>query len=216
MGGVALAHAVVGDRLLAVLAHRHALAIHRVAGDRRIDGLPGGEPPLGNGQVFALDLAGLQRLHQRRVGFQGPRHYHHAAGVLVQPMHDAGARQLLQAGIAVQQAVEQGAAGMTRRRMHHQPGRLVDDKKLFVLVEQAELDGLRPVEGLRALRDVQIQPVADRYLVFGPGHRAVEQHLALADPALLATAREIGQQAVQRLVQAQSVLGGPDDQLLPK
>ena len=39
-----------------------------------------------------------------------------------------------------QQRVDQRAAGMARRRMDDQPGRLVDDQQVVVLVDDAERD----------------------------------------------------------------------------
>ena len=79
----------------------------------------------------------------RRVGLgddQQPR------GVLVDPVHDArpeppaDARQ--RAAAMVQQRVHQRPVGRARRRMHHQPGGLVDDDEVGVLVDDVERDRL--------------------------------------------------------------------------
>ena len=58
-------------------------------------------------------------------------------------------------GIARQQAVEQRAAPVARRRMHHQAGRLVDHQQVLVLVQHGQRHRLGP-EGLALRRRPQL------------------------------------------------------------
>ena len=69
--------------------HRHALAVDGVAADGPLDGAAADYLPLHQGQVLALDLAGLQGGRQVGVGLQGLGHHQQAAGLFVQTMHYA-------------------------------------------------------------------------------------------------------------------------------
>ena len=82
----------------------------------------------------------------RRVGLGGDDQ---AGGVLVQAMHDprpAHPADADQAFAAVRdQGVDQGPVRVAGRRMHDQPGRLVDHDQGFILVG----DGQRDILSLR-------------------------------------------------------------------
>ena len=66
-----------------------------------------------------------------------------AARVLVEPVHDARARQRRQRRRVMQQRVEQRAVAIAAARMHDQSGRLVDDEQRRVLVDDRQRDRLR-------------------------------------------------------------------------
>ncbi len=89
---------------------------------------------------------------------------HDAAGVLVEavddarPLDAADARQAVAA--MVDQRVDQRAGPVAGAGMHHQPGRLVDDDQLGILVEDVERDVL--ALGLRGLRLGQRRPLPSR------------------------------------------------------
>ena len=172
-----------------------------MAADGRLDGAAGGEPAGHQGAVLAVDLALRQSRHQALMCQWGAGHHHQAGGVLVQAVHDAGTRQARQALVVVQQGVLQGAVGVARGRVHHQPGGLVDHQQVLVLVADLQRDGLGKAFHLPLRLGVQFHPVAGRDLVALSGGAAVEQGTALADPGLQAAARVVVEQPRQRLVQ---------------
>ncbi len=71
-----------------------------------------------------------------------------AAGVLVEAMDDAGARQPRRAPVRDAAARSAACPASCRARMHHEPGRLVDDQERVVLVHHGKLDGLGHVSCL--------------------------------------------------------------------
>ncbi|KAG1317800.1 hypothetical protein G6F63_015511 [Rhizopus arrhizus] len=105
----------MGDRFLAVLAHGHLQAVARVAVDRRIGRAAGHQCAPHDGQVLPVHVACGQLLDQRGLRLQGLGHHHHAAGVLVQAVHDAGTRQHRHRRVAEQQGIAQGARPRTAR-----------------------------------------------------------------------------------------------------
>ena len=154
---------VVGQCVLAAMAHQgHALAIPRIAPDRALD-IPGGrvgQAP-GQGEIGTIQVA---RGESRRQGGQrllGFGDHHHAGGVLVQPVHDAGPAFAADAGQGVaamgQQRVDEGAVQVARRRMHDQPSRLVEHDQVAVLIQYGKVDRLRL--GLCRHRRGWIEPV---------------------------------------------------------
>ena len=87
---------------------RHAQAVARVAAYGRFDALLGCTAPsaFGQGQILAVHAARGDRLYQGVHSLAGARHHHQAAGIFIQPMHNARARHGGQAGVHSQQAVE--------------------------------------------------------------------------------------------------------------
>ena len=109
---------------------------------------------LDDGQVLPLDVV---RLEQRLEGADGPgraRQRQRAGGALVEPMDDPDERP--PAAVADRQVapgpLDQGVALVVECREGQQPGGLVDDQDVAILVEHAELarDGPR----LGAVREV--------------------------------------------------------------
>ena len=76
------------------------------------------------------------------VGFGG---HQQAAGLLVQPVHDAGPAHPANAGKTVaamrQQGMHQCTLPVTGGGMHDQPGRLVDDDQLAIFISHIKRDG---------------------------------------------------------------------------
>ena len=74
-------------------------------------------------------------------------HDEQAGGVLVEPMHDARPLHAADARQAVaamgDERVHERAGLMSRRRVDDQPGRLVDDDEVVVLVHDGKIDGFR-------------------------------------------------------------------------
>jgi hypothetical protein len=108
------------------------------------------------------------------------------------------------AGVARQQAVEQGAAPVAGRRVHHQAGGLLMTQQVLVFVHHVQRHRLRH-EGLALGRgtqlDGQASPALTRAFRDGLARRAVERDGARLDQLLQVAARELGHQRGQRPVQ---------------
>ena len=147
-----LLNAVVRHRLAtAPRHHRHFGAFTRVAANRRIDGAAGDQRPLGDGVVLPLHAARGQLVHQRRVRLKREGNHQQAAGVLVEPVHDAGTRNRVGLGKVMQQRILQRAITLTGARMDGQSGRFVDHRHIRVGVHDLQRHLLRcyPVIGQR-------------------------------------------------------------------
>ena len=133
-------------------AHRHALAIGRVATDRALDSARVGARHAAHQRaVDALDAVILELRGERDVRGVALGDDQHARRAAIEPVHDAGPQHAADAGeiaAVVQQRVHERAARVTGRRMHDEPGGLVDHDQVGVLVEHDERDRL----GLRVER----------------------------------------------------------------
>ena len=98
---------------------RRTRSLLAVPADGRIDSTTGDDHANDDGFVDAADAARLQLLDQARLRLQRLGDYHQPRRVLVQTMHDAGARHIDQIRHMVQQCIEQRAIGMPCRGMHH-------------------------------------------------------------------------------------------------
>ena len=202
MGTIARDHTIMRDRLAAGVAYRHALAIHRMAVDRRIDMPACGHHAHGHRLVFALDRALGQIRDQFRVRGKGLGHHENAGGVLVEPMHDARPRQRGQRCVVVDQRILQRAIRVAGAGMHHEPGRFVDHQNGVVLVDDIERDRLGDHAGI-----VRLAGHEQAYLLaagdLGLGHRrfAVDRERALGEPVLQARTRVVGQHFSQSPIQ---------------
>ena len=115
--------------------------------------------------------------------------------------------------VARQQAVEQGARPVARRRVHHQAGRLVQHQQVVVFVQHRQAPSAR---GRKArLSSVGTSSSATRWPARTlrdavSAHRAVDPHMAALDQLLQVAARELRRQRHQHLVQALAMLGRCD------
>ena len=136
-----------------VAALRHDGAQHAVAGaaERRVDGARIACRRAPHQRLIgALELAGAamvgKGVGQRAMRGVGLGDHHDAAGVLVEAVDDARPPDAADAGQAVaammDQRVDQRAGPVAGAGMDDQPGRLVDDDDLGVLVENIERDRL--------------------------------------------------------------------------
>ena len=123
MSAEALHDPHMGHRLAAIGAHRHLGAGGAMPADGLIDGAAAGQHPQAHRHIAALDLPRRQRRHQRAVGFDRPRHDHQAAGVLVQPVDQAGPRHQGQLRVQPQQGVLQRPGRDCRPRDARPPRR---------------------------------------------------------------------------------------------
>ena len=148
--GVALQHLPMRHRLAAALAHGALLTRFGAAVERRVDGaarLIGRTPD--EGEIAALQTAFAfvgELLAERTMRCVGLGHDHEAAGVLVEPMHDARAFHAADAGETVaamrDQRVDQRAGRVSRGGVDDQAGGLVDDNERVVLIDDIERNGL--------------------------------------------------------------------------
>ena len=115
------------------------MALARGAADRRVD-RPGarGEPPFGQRQVGALDLAPPHLLLQRRVGLVVAGDDEQPAGPLVEPVDDAGALGVGAAAEQLDELVDQRRPAVRGRRVDDQAGGLVDDGEALVQMDDAQ------------------------------------------------------------------------------
>ncbi len=208
----------IGACRLAAGAHRHAQPGRRVAADRCVDRLLGRRHcAVGQCAVAPLHLARGDRPHQRRDRRRRLAHDHQAGGVLVEPVHDAGARQRRGAGMVREQPVEQRARPVARGRVHHQSGGLVEHQQVLVLVDDRQRHRLRregPALGGRHQFEFDLLAGAQAARGHGAG-LAVDAHMAVAHQRLQPAARELRRQRDQQLVQPPAVRGGIDGDAAP-
>ncbi len=202
-GAEALDDVDVRARGLAGRDDGHLGALRRMAPDRRVDRRRAREVAEHDRDVLALDAARRQLPDEIDLRGPGLRDDHEPARVLVEPVHDARARQRGQRGRVMQQRVLQRAVAVAAARMHDEAGRLVEDEERVVLVHDRERDRLRghAVVGRRRRfgdddRLAAVQLVARRH-----DDRRADDDLAGLDPALEAIARMLRQQLRQRLVE---------------
>ena len=156
---------------------------------------------------------------QPLVGGVGLGRHHHAGGLLVQAVDDAGpghAADPRQAVAAViEQGVDQGAGLAAGGRVGGHAGRLVDDDQIGVLVQHAQRDVFRQGFGGDRRRDRHLID-AGRRLDLAVGHRARlaaldhQRHLARGDQRLQPGPRQVRRGGGQGLVQALSGQVRPD------
>ena len=198
-------------RLVCEVHHRHAQAVARVTPHRRLH-LPLARPGpcvVRQREVLAAHIAGGNHGHQRIHGRTRAGHHHQAAGVLVQPVHDAGTRQQHGLGVPPQQTVQQSAAPVAGCRVHHEARGFVDHQQVFVLKHDVQRHRFR-LECLALRRGAQFNaafvPCAHLRGRLG-GHHTIHGDGTRLDQLLQVTAGKLGHTCGQRLVQACAVLG---------
>ncbi|MNC54706.1 hypothetical protein D3C75_1042000 [compost metagenome] len=82
----------------------------------------------------------------------------------------------------VQQRVEQGAAGMPGRRVHNQPGRLVDHQDVVVFVDDIQFDIFCDPLALGLLFGLQGKQRATMNKVSRAHDCTIDRQAALFDP----------------------------------
>ena len=208
VGAEAAPHSIMRYRWLAARRHRHALAVHRVATNRRVHRSTRHRHAVDHRQILPRDGSRLHLRDQRGVRSRAARHHQQATGVLIQAMHQTGARQCRQFRRAMQQGIDQRAIAMAGGRMRHQPGRFVNHQQIVIFVQYDQRNRLRQSRGF----DLELQiaahgfPAGDR--VARPTNDAVHPQLARLEPLLQTTARIGRQQLRQCLIQPHSGTGG--------
>ena len=193
-------------RLVRQVHHRHAQTVGRVTANRLLHGRGRRRRPgfVGDGQVLTLHVTGCNQLHQRVHGLACTGHHHQATGVFVQAVNNARPGHVRGQRVQRQQAVEQGAAPIAGRGVHHQTRRFVDHPQMRVFVDHVDGHGFR-YESLRLGRGAQghLNLVPQAHLGRHLGHdTAINQGIALLNQLLQIAARELGHHLSQRFVQA--------------
>ncbi len=101
----------------------------------------------------------------------------------------------------MQQRVEQRAVGMPGRRMHHQPGRLVDHQNLVVFIDDVERNVLRHPFALRLLFGAQLEHRTGMHGVAGAQHGAIHRQQTILDPGREARTRVFGEELRRDLIE---------------
>ena len=195
--------AVVGDRLASVAAYRHARALRAMTADGFIDGATASHDAVAERKVLAADLARRERAYQRGMGDWRARHEQQPGGVLVEAMHNAGARHGGEGRLEFEQRVLQRTSRDSGAWMHHESGRLVDHQQRGITVQDAKRQ--RGGAGLHAgdcgeLR-LDTQPLARPHGVAALRNGTVELHPTSVDPALQASPRVLRQQPCKHCVE---------------
>ena len=191
--GAGSQQSVVGAGRLAGrrLHDSHAQTVAFVTADVALDGALGRRLAAGDGQVASSHLPAGQLGGQAGKGAFAAGADQQAAGVAVQPVDDAGPRQPGGLRVGMKQAVHEGVAPVSGGGMGDEPGRLVDDGDVGVLMDDGKrhrvgckggvaFQRLRfDLNALDALQAQRRQP----YLL-------VDAHCSQGDPALDACARD--------------------------
>ncbi len=206
--------------MLGQVHHRHAQPLARVAADRRVDDAARPAPASGRAPIARYWRA----TSRAAIIAPAPSMAARVRATTISPLVSLSRRWTIPARgssprlrIARQQAVEQRAAPVARRRVHHQPRRLVDHQQVLVLVHHRQRHRLG-AEGLALRRGPQLDASASPALTRWAGRLARRPLTATAPPfdqLLQVAARELGHQLRQRLVQAHAVPGCVERELAP-
>ena len=140
-------HEGIGSRRAAVGHDRHALSIPGMAGQRcldhsgaRVQMTPGER---GVGACHPARGNGVAEPSMREVGLGDD---HETGGVAIEAMHDARAtfRAARQGGAARHERVYQRVVPVPGCGMDDEPGRLVEDGEVIILVHDRQIDGVGP------------------------------------------------------------------------
>ena len=133
---------------------------------------------------------------------RGARHHKQAAGVLVEPMYQSGARHACEARIVSQQRVLEGVFAVAGARVNHETGGLVKHQQCRVLVDDIQRQGLGRDAGLEGKLRPYHESLAAADPVSGPYRPAVDADGPRADPALQPRPGILGKCGGQRLIEA--------------
>src|SRR3569832_1471340 len=133
-----LDHTVVRHGLAPALDDGHALAIHQMTTEGRVDRAARGHHADNDRIKYALTSARLQLRHQALVRGVRARDDQETARVLVEAVHDARARKLCELGRVMQQGIHERAGPVARRGMHAEARGFADDQYGLVLVHLVE------------------------------------------------------------------------------
>jgi hypothetical protein len=108
----------------------------------------------------------------------------------------------------MEQAVEQGAIRIARRRVHHQTGRLVHDEQMLILEDDLQRKGLREIRDRPFPDNPDMEILTAGQAIARASDSAIDRHPALPDPLLKATSGKLGQQLAQDVIEAPASRAG--------
>ena len=159
--------------------------------------------PAASARYSRRHRARLQLTHERRVRGQGFRDDHEAARVLVEPVHDAGARHACKLRRVMEERVGERPGPIAGAGVDDEARRLVHHDQRIVLGDDGEGDRLREhVVVSRQRCRVHDDLLAAAHLSRRRRRVAVLRHPPGVDPGPQARARELRQRAGERGVEA--------------
>ena len=205
----------VSDSLSAPLPHCHMVAGMGRSVDRTVDGALGPlRRPPDEGQIAAFEPVPVAAVagELRRQAPMRPivlRHHHEAACVLVEPVHDARPALAADTGKARtamgDQRVDQRTGLVSRGRVDHHVGRLIDNDDVIVLVDNLERDRFRGGLGRLRRRHVEHDGIAGIDAMARIADRAAaDRDRAGLDQRLEPAARQFGDMRRQHAVKPHS------------
>ena len=190
-----LKHLKMGRRGLAVLTdNRHFLAIRRMPSDvprndaRALDDVPVYDGAVLTPCLLVPNLAGEEMMCH--VVFRGN---HHARGILIEAMNDAGAQVSVdprEIAAVMEQCVDERPRIYARGRVHDHAARLVDDDNVRILIEDIQRDVLCTDLNRLCRRDGTRYALAATQLKIRLAPLSVHRYVSLCDEALCVAARE--------------------------
>ncbi len=202
--GIAADDPQVGDGFASARHHRHARAFERMPADGAL------QPPAAyrlaedDRLVFPLYRTLGDELDQSLMRWKILGHQHQPRGVLIQPVHNAAARNFGQIGAMVQQGVDQGPGRISGSGVDHQAGRLIHHHQGLVLVDDVDIHRLRDPACVRLRVDLDLHPLAAVNEVFLPASPAVQYRVSGSNPLLDPVARVLREELRQGLVHARA------------
>jgi hypothetical protein len=156
-----LNHFVVRPRFPARSRHCHPLAIPRITPDRLLHDPPlRFRRPVDESEILLSHLIRVPGLGKAPVGHVVLGHDHDSAGVLIEPVHDAGTDLSADPAEAVEmekESVDQGGVAMSGSRMNDESRRLLDDCEILILIKDMEGKLLRLDAGGLGVGNVDLQ-----------------------------------------------------------
>lgn len=215
-----LLHLIMRHRMLAlaIAKNRHFLAVMRGAphpaanraAERR------GEAAH-NGEIAPIDAVGGKLYGEALMRPVGLGNDQQAGSILVDPVDDAGPRDAADPGklppAVMEQGVDQRSVGVSRRRMDHKAGRLVDDDQMFVFISDGQRNVLRHGFRFHGRGDGDVVAFPFAYLVgrHGNGRKPLPDDFTFQNQRLEAFPRHIRDEGRQRAVEPHAVAILGDD-----
>ena len=199
------------------LAHVHALAMARVAGDGSVHhAMWRTRHAMDDGQVLLLDRAAGELPRKLAMCLIVLGHHQQAGGALVEAVHDAGTQDASDAGEivhVVQKGVDKRAARHAGARMHDHASRLVEHEEMRVLVNDREGQVLGLGQSENRIGQVQVDALAVTYPRGRPARvSAVDLDSPVGDEGLEAGPALFRQVPRQPHIQARSRITGVHDE----
>jgi len=156
---------VEGPGRLSIFPNRHLFSLDSVPPDGSIDEALRINGAVTECKVSLLDLPPTESHRKREVDRVLLGNDHRAGCVLIEPVDDPGTLDAADTGevlTVVEQCVDQGSGGVSCRGMNDQPGRLVEDEQVGILVEDLKWYLLRDEFGWAGFRNLDLEDVSSR------------------------------------------------------